>query len=162
MKNCLLLRSNLQAYLLCFQWTASLYAILQNSCLKVCVYFHIPPFLTMKYECKLCYTWRNGNKCLLPFLSFKDNLSCKHSMLLNAHVFQTEPPFFLISSNYFQTWELTNFFLSISTFPIHSIQMDSQGHTETFSSFNSWFIVVSAPSARTNLDIWCKYETSSN
>lgn len=71
MKNCLLLRSNLQAYLLCFQWTASLYAILKNSCLKVCVYLHIPPLLTMKYECKLRYTWPNGNKCLLPFLSFK-------------------------------------------------------------------------------------------
>lgn len=40
MKNCLLLRSNLQAYLLYFQWTASLYAILKNSCLKVCVYPH--------------------------------------------------------------------------------------------------------------------------
>lgn len=72
MKNCLLLRSNLQAYLLYFQWTASLYAIFKkNSCLKVCVYLHIPPLLTMKYECKLCYTWPNGNKCLLPFLWFK-------------------------------------------------------------------------------------------
>ena len=30
MKNCLLLRSNLQAYLLYFQWTASLYAIFKN------------------------------------------------------------------------------------------------------------------------------------
>lgn len=48
MKNCLLLRSNLQAYLLYSRWTASLYAILNNSCLKVCVYLHIPPLLTMK------------------------------------------------------------------------------------------------------------------
>lgn len=101
MKNCLLLRSNLQAYFLCFQWTASLYAILQNSCLKVCAYLHIPPFLTMKYECKLRHTWWNGNKCLLPLLSFKDNLSSKHSMLLYAHVFQAEPPFSLISNNHF-------------------------------------------------------------
>lgn len=68
MKNCLLLRSYLQAYLLYSQWTASLYAILNNSCLKVCVYLHIPPLLTMKYECKLCYTWPNGNKSLLPFI----------------------------------------------------------------------------------------------
>lgn len=145
MKNCLLLGSNLQAYLLCFQWTASLYAILQNSCLKVCVYLHIPPFLTMKYECKLCYTWQNGNKCLLPFLSFKDNLSCKHFMLLYSHVFQAEPLFFLISSNHSRPGSWLIFFLSISTFPIHSFQMDSQGHTETFSSFNSWFKGVSSP-----------------
>lgn len=48
MKNCLLLRSNLQAYLLYSRWTASLYAILNSSCLKVCVHLHIPPLLTMK------------------------------------------------------------------------------------------------------------------
>lgn len=70
MKNCLLLRSNLQAYLLYFQWTASLYAIFKKA-LSRSVYIHIPPLLTMKYECKLCYSWPNGNKCLLPFIWFK-------------------------------------------------------------------------------------------
>ena len=117
MKNCLLLRSNLQAYLLCFRWTASLYAILQNSCLKVCAHLHIPPFLTLKHECESRHTWRNGNKCLLPFLSFKDNFSCEHSMLLYAHVFRAEPSLFIISNDQFiisrpRSWLI--FFSSLS------------------------------------------------
>lgn len=168
MKNCLLLRSNLQAYLLCFRWTASLYAILQNSCLKVCAHLHIPPLLTLKHECESRHTWRNGNKCLLPFLSFKDNFSCEHSMLLYAHVFRAEPSLFIISNDQFiisrpRSW-LIFFFLSISAFPVHSIHsMDSQGHKEIsflLSTHNSQ--VTSVPSCRTSLDIWCKYETSSN
>lgn len=117
MKNCLLLRSNLQAYLLCFRWTASLYAILQNSCLKVCAHLHIPPLLTLKHECESRHTWRNGNKCLLPFLSFKDNFSCEHSMLLYAHVFRAEPSLFIISNDQFiisrpRSWLI--FFSSLS------------------------------------------------
>jgi len=38
MKNCLLLRSNLQAYLLYFQWTASLYAIFKKTAVSRSVY----------------------------------------------------------------------------------------------------------------------------
>lgn len=40
MKNCLLLRSNFQAYLLYFQWTVLLMQYLKNSCLKVCISPH--------------------------------------------------------------------------------------------------------------------------
>lgn len=143
MKNCLLLRSNLQAYLLCFRWTASLYAILQNSCLKVCAHLHIPPFLTQKHECESRHTWRNGNKCLLPFLSFKDNFSCEHSMLLYALVFQAEPSLFIISNNQFiisrpRSWLIFFSYLGISC-SFYPFNGQPRPQRNFFSSFNSWF-----------------------
>lgn len=59
----------------------------------------MPPLLTMKYECKLCYTWPNGNKCLLHFYDFR-NLSIKRSNFPHPCLLSRTTICFIISTNF--------------------------------------------------------------
>lgn len=88
-------------------------------------------------------------------------------MLLYAHVFRAEPSLFIISNDQFiisrpRSWLI--FFplylgISYSFYPFNG-QPRPQRNFFLHSTHDPQ--VTSVPSSRTSLDIWCKYETSSN
>lgn len=98
MKNCRPLRSNLHAFILCFQWTASLYAIEKQLSQGFCISLHTS--INNNENTNASYTTLDQMLINVYFhlrwLKNKKKL-IKHSKLLYAHIFQisSQPILFL-------------------------------------------------------------------
>lgn len=89
MKNCSPLRSNLHAFILCFQWTASLYAIEKQLSQGFCISLHTS--INNNENTNASYTTLDQMLINVYFhlrwLKNKKKKLIKHSKLLYTHIF---------------------------------------------------------------------------